>query len=113
MIEKGLIFYFVRKIIEGMPKDLQEKLKGISIIVYEDFLKMDSGKEKSEILGNWKGNVRAVEFFLPTIRNYIATEKDIYKALRMIESVVEHELLHAVGMSHEQIKKYREGKEVK
>ena len=41
------------------------------------------------------------------MKHYVAGEMDVYEVLRKVESVVEHELLHAVGMSHKQINNYR------
>jgi len=110
MLSKELIFYFIRKITNEFPEEWQDKLKGVSIFVTEDALKFDFKEKKKEVLGMWTSQVNAIEFFVPSLVNYMAPSTDIYEAIRKIESVVEHELLHAIGMSHDDINEYRKKK---
>ena len=108
MITKDLIFYFVRKTIDGFTSEQRERLKGVKIFVYDNILVFDPHQDKKEIIGSWTGKYSMIEYYLPTLLNFIGPQKDVYEAIKKVESVVEHELLHAIGLNHEQIDKLRE-----
>ena len=107
MITKDLIYYFVRKKVNEFPEEWRKKLKGVRIVVLEDELRFDLEKDKSETLGSWIPTLNIIEYYIPSMLSYIVRERDPYSAMRKIESVVEHELLHATGMSHKEIDDYR------
>ena len=112
MISKDLIHYFVRKTINELPSKWQEKLKGVQVFVYDNHLRFNPEKKKSEIMGGWHKKTKTIIYYLSSILNNVAGDSDIYKILRKVESVVEHELLHAVGLNHKQINEYRKSKEI-
>src|SRR3990172_903213 len=110
MITEELIFYFVRKVYKELPKEWKVRLKNTRIVVQKETIEFSDIEEKPEVLGQYSSRNRYIEYFLPTLRNYIGGERDIYEALKKIESVVEHELLHAIGLNHNDIDKYRKGR---
>ena len=110
MIDKNLIFYFVRRIRNGFPDKWKEKLKKVRVIVNKDAMVFSDIDGKPEVMGAWYEKIKLVEYFLSAIVNYFATKPTFEEGLKSVESVVEHELLHAVGLDHKGIEEYRKKK---
>ena len=112
MITKELIFYYVRRVLSTFPPEWNKFLKGVRIKVHSDEIQFDFEKDRKEILGSWNPTYKMIEFFIPTLVSYVANEKDVETAQQKVESVVEHELLHGIGLNHDQIHRYREEKKL-
>jgi len=95
--KKELIFYFVDKIKSRWSKEWRSKLDGVYITVEDNTNVLKKGRKT---LGYYRnGSIR----FPGTGKFAITYTDDIYKSLKYLERLVEHELLHAIGFNDKQI----------
>lgn len=101
---KDLILYFVRRTIRRFPREWRDKLGGLRIYVEENSIRIDKGR-KREFLGYYDRARNIIVYYSSTRMDW--EELDIYKVLRSVQALVEHELFHAVSATKEEIEEFR------
>ena len=100
----------VRQVINSFTEEEKKKIAGLYINIEE--VNMGFDWEHRETMGRYTQAYHTIDYFVQSIVAYLNNCKPEEREAKFI-SVIEHELLHALGYDHEGIKKYREDRKAK
>ena len=103
----AVILGTAREIVHTFTKEERKKMAGVYIYVDDKGLMYDW--DNRETLGSWIEGSKTITYYLNSLRGYVDSQKEEEKQMKF-KSIIEHELLHALGYDHEGIVKYRKEK---